>query len=55
MSDKDVALVKIDGRGTLTPAKWGDVKKVFLGDLVLCAGSTLGLSHSFSKGVVRYC
>lgn len=52
MSDKDVALVKIDGRGTLTPAKWGDVKKVFLGDLVLCAGSTLGLSHSFSKGVV---
>ncbi|MFH8475100.1 S1C family serine protease [Streptomyces sp. NPDC018000] len=51
--EQDLAVIKLDSvpKG-LKPAKFGDSKKVEVGQIVLAMGSPLGLSSSVTQGIV---
>jgi S1-C subfamily serine protease len=51
--EQDLAVIKLDNvpKG-LKPAKFGDSKKVEVGQIVLAMGSPLGLSSSVTQGIV---
>ncbi|RCG19010.1 serine protease [Streptomyces diacarni] len=50
--DKDLALIKADGRDGLKPAPLGDSDDVGVGDQVVAIGSPQGLSNTVTSGIV---
>ncbi|RFU36784.1 PDZ domain-containing protein [Actinomadura logoneensis] len=48
----DIAVVKVNGGGTLRPARFGDSTKLRIGQMVLAMGNPLGLSGSVTQGIV---
>jgi serine protease Do len=48
----DLALVKIDGAGTLPTLRLGDSNRLRVGEFVLALGHPFGLEHSVSFGIV---
>lgn len=48
----DLALLKIETKKKLTPAKLGDSDTVEVGEWVIAMGSPFGLSHSISVGII---
>ncbi|HZR14367.1 MAG TPA: trypsin-like peptidase domain-containing protein [Acidimicrobiia bacterium] len=48
----DLAVIKIQGAGTLTPAVLGDSESLHVGDEVVAVGSPLGLSGTVTSGIV---
>ncbi|MFD9301570.1 S1C family serine protease [Streptomyces sp. NPDC060048] len=50
--DKDLALIKLEGAGGLTPAKLGDSDKVKVGDEVVAIGSPDRLTGTVTSGIV---
>jgi serine protease Do len=53
LSGIDLAVIKIDVRYPLAPARLGDSDEVRLGDRVLAVGNPLGLSGSVTAGIIR--
>jgi putative serine protease PepD len=47
----DLAVIKVNGAG-LTPAKFADSNKLRIGDIAMAIGNPLGLSSSFTEGIV---
>lgn len=50
--DLDLALIKVDGAGGLTPAVLGDSDKVGVGDEVVAFGSPEGLTGTVTSGII---
>jgi S1-C subfamily serine protease len=50
--ETDLAVLKVDNLNNLTVARLGDSDKVQVGDLVLAAGSPLGLRSTVTHGIV---
>ncbi|MEV7512453.1 trypsin-like peptidase domain-containing protein [Streptomyces sp. NPDC091201] len=50
--DKDLALIKLQGAGGLTPARLGDSGAVKVGDQVVAIGSPDGLTGTVTSGIV---
>lgn len=50
--DLDMALIKVEGAGGLTPAPLGDSDKVGVGDQVVAFGSPEGLTGTVTSGIV---
>lgn len=48
----DLAVIRTEGLDDLTPATWGDVEDLAVGDSVLAVGSPLGLDGSVSAGII---
>jgi putative serine protease PepD len=48
----DLAVIKVSSPNPLTPAKFGDVASLQVGDVVLAMGNPLGLKGSTSEGIV---
>ena len=48
----DLALLKVDGEGSLPVLPLGDSDRVEIGELVLAAGNPFGLEHTVTIGVV---
>jgi putative serine protease PepD len=48
----DLAVVKLDGARSLTPATFADSTKVQVGDLAVAIGAPLGLSNTVTDGIV---
>jgi serine protease Do len=48
----DLALVQIQTGRALTPVKWGDSRKLRVGDQVFAIGNPLGIGMSVSAGIV---
>jgi putative serine protease PepD len=48
----DLAVIKVRGAGTLTPAVLGDSESLHVGDAVVAVGSPLGLSGTVTSGIV---
>ena len=48
----DIALIKVDGAGSLPAVTWGDSRGVEVGDWILAAGNPFGLGSSVSAGIV---
>ena len=48
----DLAVIKVSGAKTLSPASFGDSSKLQAGDLVLAIGNPLGLASSVTEGIV---
>jgi S1-C subfamily serine protease len=48
----DLAVIKVSSPTPLTPAKFGNVAALQVGDLVLAMGNPLGLKGSTSEGIV---
>lgn len=48
----DIAVIKVDGVGDLTPATFGDSSQVLVGDTVLAIGSPLGYEGSVTQGII---
>ena len=48
----DLALLKIEGKGTFEPAFLGDSNRVQVGDWAIAIGNPFGLERSFTVGVV---
>jgi S1-C subfamily serine protease len=51
-SETDLAVLKVDDVKNLTTAKLGDSEKAHIGDLVVAAGSPLGLRSTVTHGIV---
>ena len=53
-SDKetDLAVIKIDSKTSLTPAKMGDSDGIQVGDWVLAIGSPFGLAETVTAGII---
>ena len=49
--ESDVAVLKIAATN-VTPAKWGDSRKIDIGHMVLAMGSPFGLSRSVTFGII---
>jgi putative serine protease PepD len=47
----DLAVIRVSGAG-LEPAKFADSSKVRIGDIAMAIGNPLGLSSSFTEGIV---
>ncbi|MBN3928669.1 trypsin-like peptidase domain-containing protein [Streptomyces verrucosisporus] len=50
--DLDMALIRVEGAGDLTPAELGDSESVRVGDRVVAFGSPQGLSGTVTSGIV---
>jgi putative serine protease PepD len=48
----DLAVVKLEGAGGLTPATFADSDKVQVGDVAVAIGAPLGLSNTVTDGIV---
>jgi putative serine protease PepD len=48
----DLAVVKLDGAGGLTPATFADSDDVQVGDLAVAIGAPLGLSNTVTDGII---
>ncbi|HEY8472711.1 MAG TPA: trypsin-like peptidase domain-containing protein [Natronosporangium sp.] len=48
----DIAVIRVDGVGSLTPAQFGDSDQALVGDAVLAIGSPLGYDGSVTQGIV---
>lgn len=48
----DVAVVKIDGKGSFKAVQWGDSDRVRVGDSVFAVGSPFGLGNTVTAGIV---
>ncbi len=48
----DVALVRLDARETLPPARLGDSSRLRVGDEVVTIGSPIGLDQTMTRGIV---
>ncbi len=48
----DLAVIKLDGSGSLPPASFGDSAKLEVGDIALAMGNPLGLASSVTNGIV---
>jgi len=48
----DIAIVKIEGAGTLPAAKLGDSDKLEIGDWVLAVGAPFGLQETVTAGII---
>jgi serine protease Do len=48
----DLALLRVEGAGDLTPLPFADSNRVRVGELVLALGHPFGLEHSVSFGIV---
>ena len=48
----DLALIRIETKGKLTPAALGDSDAVEIGEWVIAVGSPFGLAHSVSVGII---
>jgi S1-C subfamily serine protease len=48
----DLAVVKIDGVGGLTPATFADSDEVQVGDVAVAIGAPLGLSNTVTDGII---
>ncbi|MGY1615121.1 trypsin-like peptidase domain-containing protein [Geodermatophilus sp. SYSU D00691] len=48
----DLAVVKLDGAGNLTPATFADSDDVQVGDLAVAIGAPLGLENTVTDGIV---
>jgi serine protease Do len=52
-TQRDLALLSLDGAGLLSPASVGDPDTLRAGSLVLAMGHPLGVAHALSLGVVH--
>jgi S1-C subfamily serine protease len=50
----DLAMVKVNGVGGLTPASFADSTNVQVGQIALAIGNPLGLASSVTNGIVSY-
>lgn len=48
----DLALIKIDANGALTPLPMGDSDQLQIGEWILAIGNPFGLSHTVTAGIV---
>ena len=48
----DIAVIQVDGAGTLPAVSWGDSRKAEVGDWILAAGNPFGLGGSVSVGII---
>jgi putative serine protease PepD len=48
----DMAVLKIEGKGTFTPIEWADSSKLNVGDLTIAMGAPLGLAGTVTTGIV---
>jgi serine protease Do len=48
----DIAVIKVETPHALVPVRWGDSKKLQVGDPVMAIGNALGLGTAVSSGVV---
>lgn len=48
----DMAVLKIEGKGTFTPIEWADSSKLNVGDLTIALGAPLGLAGTVTTGIV---
>lgn len=48
----DIAVIKIDAKHPLPYVKWGDSKRVEVGDWILATGNPFGLGSSVTAGIV---
>ncbi|MGC8849508.1 MAG: S1C family serine protease [Candidatus Bathyarchaeia archaeon] len=48
----DLAVIKVEPRGTLVPVVLGDSSKLYVGETILAVGNPFGLSGSMTKGIV---
>jgi S1-C subfamily serine protease len=48
----DLAVVRLDGAGGLTPATFADSAKVQVGDVAVAIGAPLGLSNTVTDGII---
>lgn len=49
---KDLALVKIEPKGSLSIVKFGDSEEVKVGQKVLSIGNPFGFSHTLTQGII---
>jgi len=50
----DLAVIRVQGAKSLSPATFGDSKSLQVGDIVMAVGNPLGLSSSVTEGIVSY-
>ena len=48
----DIAVIKVEGAGSLPAVTWGDSRNVEVGDWIIAAGNPFGLGSSVSAGIV---
>jgi serine protease Do len=48
----DIAVIKVETQHALAPVRWGDSKKLQIGDPVMAIGNALGLGVAVSSGIV---
>jgi serine protease Do len=48
----DIAVIRVNGAGTLAAVTWGDSRKVEVGDWILAAGNPFGLGGSVTAGII---
>ncbi len=48
----DIAVIKVEGAGSLPAVTWGDSRGVEVGDWIIAAGNPFGLGSSVSAGIV---
>jgi putative serine protease PepD len=48
----DMAVIKIEGKGTFVPIEWADSSNLNVGDLTIAMGAPLGLAGTVTTGIV---
>ncbi|UZK68839.1 trypsin-like peptidase domain-containing protein [Sphingomonas sp. S1-29] len=48
----DIAVIRIDAKGTFKPINWGDSDHIRVGDSVFAVGSPFGLGNTVTSGIV---
>jgi putative serine protease PepD len=48
----DMAVIKIESKGSFTPIEWADSSKLNVGDLTIAMGAPLGLAGTVTTGIV---